>query len=632
MGMGMGFGGGGSGRMGWSSRTELRELAKGSRFDWAILRRALGSFAAYKWQSIVIIVSLFATAGLGTLPPLFTRSIVNDGILGRHFGVVLHLTFAVLAVAIVSGLLSVLQNYLSSVIGQRVMADYRYRLFEHLHRQSQRFFVEAKSGELVSRVMNDVGAIQTVATSTIMSVVSNVLTIGTTLTVMFILDWKLSLLSLVIVPFFVAPTQKVGSIRQDMQRDIQQYMARMTTQLAETLGISGSMAVKAFARERYEMERFSTVNNRLRDLTVRQSLVGRWFFMWVGLFSSIGPALLYAYGGWLYIHHRISLGTIIAFVAYLGRLYSPLSSLAQLQVTVLTSVALFRRIYSLLDHPPEIQDGPSTIDAARGTVTFEDVWFSYNDTGEPALRGLNIEIPAGKVTALVGPSGAGKTTILHMVARFYDPTSGVVCIDGHDLRTLTLESLRNQIGLVPQEPFLFNDTVLANLLYARLDATREEVEDACRAAQIHELLAGLPDGYETLVGERGYRMSGGEKQRLAIARVLLRHPRVVLLDEATSSLDTLAERRVQEALQRLLQGRTALVIAHRLSTVLSAHQILVIDHGQVVARGTHSELLAQGGLYAQLYAEQFGGGEDPSPPERRRTRQGMDETERTENA
>ncbi len=584
--------------------------------DWAILRRAIGAFARYKWPSLGIAVLLVATALFGTLPPLLTKSILNRGLLGQDFPLIIHLTEAVLGIAILTGLLGVLQNYLSNLVGQWVMADFRDRLFAHLHRQSLRFFIEARSGELVSRIINDVGAIQTVATSTLVGMVSNVLTISTTLVVMFVLNWHLTLLSLIVVPAFVFPTQHVGTIRQDLQRDIQQQMGKMTAQLTETLGVSGSLAVKAFAQEDYEIGRFRDVNVTIRNLQVRQSLVGRWFFMWVGLFSSVGPALLWGYGGWLYIHHEISVGTIVAFVAYLGRLYGPLSSLAQLHVNVLTSVALFRRIFGVLDQAPEIQDGPTVVlpRDVHGAVRFEGVSFTYGGA-EHALRDVNVRIPAGAVTALVGPSGAGKTTLMNLVARFYDPTAGSVLLDDRDLRTLTQRSLRTQLGIVPQEPFLFNDTVLSNLRYARPGATLSEVRAACAAAQIDDFLQSLPEGYDTVVGERGYRLSGGEKQRMAIARVLLRAPRVVLLDEATSSLDSLAERKVQQALEQLLAGRTALVIAHRLSTILAANQILVLDHGQVVASGRHAELLDRGGLYARLYQEQFGAAIQPPEEE-----------------
>lgn len=609
-----GWSGGGSGHTSW----ELRDAARNERFDGSLIRRALGAFWPYRWPAALTVVLILATSVLGALPPLFIKDLVDRGIGGRDVHLLVRYTALILGVAVVSGLLGVAQNYLSNLVGQHVMADFRLRLFTHIHRQPLAFFTETKSGELVSRVTNDVGAIQNVVTGTLVSLVTNVLVITTTLIFMFGMSWQLTLLSLVVVPAFIAPTQHVGSIRRNLQRRIQQVLARMTAQLTETIGVSGALLVKAFARERLEAERFSGMNTELRDLQVRQQLVGRWLFMWLGLFSAIGPALLYGYGGWLILRGDLRIGAVIAFVAYLNRLYGPLSQLAQLQVSVLTSVALFRRIYDLLDREPEITDGPEAVDpsSVEGSIDFEGVDFAYPHTTEPALSGVELHIAPGTLVALVGPSGAGKTTLLHLVARFYDPSAGRITLDGRDLRRYTLESLRGATGLVPQEPFLFHDTVGANLRYARPDASDAELAAACAAAQIQEVLDALPSGYDTVVGERGYRLSGGEKQRLAIARVLLRAPRLVLLDEATSSLDTLAERRVQAALERLLAGRTALVIAHRLSTILAADLIVVLEAGRVVATGRHADLLAAGGLYARLYHEQFAGvaaDADPAP-------------------
>ncbi len=612
----MGMGGG-------HGNWELREQAKGERFDAAVVRRAVSAFAPYGWQSLGVAALILIIAVLGVVPPLLTKEIIDRGIGQRHMALIVRLTAGVVGIAIISGLLTVAQNWGSNWIGQRVMADFRLSLFRHLHRQPLQFFTATRSGELVSRVTNDVNGIQTVVTSTLVNLLTSVFTLASTLVVMFVLNWQLTLLALVVVPAFVLPTQRVGHIRQDIQRRIQQALARLTAQLTETLGVSGAMLVKAFGRETYEVERFSGVNSEVRDLSVRQSLVGRWLFMWLSLFSAVGPALLWGYGGWLVIHGRLQIGVIVAFTAYLGRLYNPLSTLAQLHVNILTSVALYRRIYTLLDREPEVRDGPRALVAAEvgGALTFEDVGFTYPKAhartaegalgsegapeGAAALQGLSFTVPAGALCALVGPSGAGKTTTLHLVPRFHDPTTGRVTLDGVDLRAFRLQSLHDAIGLVPQEPFLFHDTLLHNLLYACPDATREQVEAACEAAQIHDVIAAMPDGYDTVVGERGYRLSGGEKQRLAIARVLLRAPRIVLLDEATSSLDSLAERRIQAALETLLQGRTALVIAHRLSTILAADQIVVMEAGRVRAVGAHAELLEKDALYARLYREQF---------------------------
>jgi ATP-binding cassette subfamily B protein len=611
--MGMGPGGGGWG--GGRGPLDLREQAKHEHFDRALAMRAIRAFRPYLWLSLGTTALILVTSGLGTLPPILTRDLIDLGITGRNVHLLIRYTALILAISIGSGLLSVWQNYLSSLVGQAVMADYRLALFRHIHAQPLHYFTTNQSGQLVSRITNDVGAIQTVVTQTLVSLVTNVLVVTTTVVIMFLYNWQLTVLSLLIVPAFVVPTQRVGRQRQGLQRRIQVALAALTAQLTETIGVSGALLVKAFARERMEIERFDRTSREVQDLSVQQGLAGRWLFMWLGLFSAIGPALLYGYGGWLVIRGTLTLGTVVAFVAFLARLYGPLSQLAQLHVNVMTSMALFRRIYEILDREPEIRDGPVALASAtvRGEIAFEDVSFAYPAAGAAALAHVSLHIAPGSLVALVGPSGAGKSTTLNLVPRFYDPSDGRVTLDGRDLRELTLESLRSAIGLVPQEPFLFHDTLAANLRYAKPDATDAEIEAACRAAQIHDTIAEMPDGYATRVGERGYRLSGGEKQRVAIARVLLRQPRIILLDEATSSLDTLSERRIQQALEHLLAGRTALVIAHRLSTVLAADMIVVMDHGQVVATGRHGELLASGGLYARLYAEQFATDAEPVP-------------------
>ncbi len=601
----MGFGGGG---WGGGRHSELRDLARSQTFDSRLALRAVAAFRPYRWQAAAVVGVILCTSALGALPPLLTGNyLVQKGILGKNLHIVVFYTSALVAIALASGLLGVLQNWLSNVVGQAVMADFRRRLFEHLHSQPLRFFTDNQSGQLVSRIMNDVNAIQSVVTGTLVSVASNVLILATTLVVMFALDWKLTLLSLVIVPAFIAPTQHVGRVRQNLQRRIQVALGHLTAQLTETLGVSGALLVKAFTQERMEFARFAERNEEVRRLNVEQSLIGRWLFMWLGLFQALGPAALYGVGGYLYIRGELKFGTIVTFVGYLGRLYSPINQMAQLHVNVLTSLALFRRIFEVLDREPEIRDGPHVLEggSVRGRVALEGVSFRYRPELPPALDGVDLELPPGALVALVGPSGAGKSTLMSMVSRYYDPTAGRVTLDSRDVRDFTLESLRGVIGLVPQEPFLFHDTLLANLLYARSGASRAEVEAACRAAQIHDVIEAMPEGYDTVVGERGYRLSGGEKQRVAIARVLLRAPRIVLLDEATSSLDTLSERRIQAALEHLLQGRTALVIAHRLSTILAADRIAVLEQGRIVGLGRHAELLERGGLYARIYREQF---------------------------
>lgn len=597
--------------MGGGKSWEMRELAKQEHFDWPIIRRACSAFIPYWRKAVLVSVLLLLTSAGGAIPALLTQRLIDDGILKGQISIVIWLTVTLILIAFVTGLLGVAQTWLSNSVAQDVMADYRLNLFTHIQRQTVNFFASRQSGDLVSRVMNDVTAIQNVITSTMMGLASNVLVIVTTLVLMFEMNWKMTLLSLVVVPGFVFPTQRVGGVRQKLQGTIQQKLSTLTVQLSEQFGVSGALLTRIFSRESEEIRKFSEVNKDLRNLQVRQTLVGRWLFMWIGMFSSIGPALLWGYGGWLVIQHQMGLGTIVAFTGLLGRLYGPLRDLAQLHVSLLSSIALFRRIFLILDIEPEVNDGPTTIPdgSVEGRIRIENVSFSYQSEGTTeatkVLKEIQLDIHPGQMVALVGPSGAGKTTLLNLIPRFSDPLSGQILIDNYKSKELTLSSLRGQMGLVPQDPFFFHETIYNNLLFAKPDATQEEIEEACRAAQIHNMINALPNGYDTVVGERGYRLSGGERQRLAIARVLLRAPRIVLLDEATSALDTLVERQIQDALSILMQGRTAIVIAHRLSTILSADKIVVLEEGHIAAEGTHQELLEKNNLYRELYNAQF---------------------------
>ncbi|GMA60165.1 multidrug ABC transporter ATPase [Alicyclobacillus fastidiosus] len=510
---GGGMGGGlGGGRNSW----RLRELAQNERFEWNIIRRALQSLVPYWPHAIATTVLLVLTSGATVIPASLTQRIIDDGIGKGNFHTILWLTTLLIGVSLVNGLLGVLQTWLGNIIAQNVMADYRLAIFRHIQAQTIRFFTTRQAGDLVSRVMNDVTAIQNVITTTLMGLVNNLLLIAFTTALMFSMNWRLSILALLVVPGFVLPTQRVGRARQRLQGRIQETLASMTVHLSEVFGVSGALLVRIFQRERAEETRFADTNQSLRDLQVRQTVIGRWLFMWLGMFSNIGPALLWGYGGWLVIHHRTSIGAIVAFTTLLSRLYGPLSQLAQLHVSVLSSIALFRRIFALLDIAPEVVDGPIALpskdNAAR--IALSDVTYAYPLATEDGIRrnvlsGVSLTIESGQTVALVGPSGAGKSTLINLMLRFFDPDSGVVEIDGVDARSLQLSSLRSQMGLVPQDPFFFHDTVHQNLLYAKPDATESEIEDACKAAQIHETILRLPDGYHTVVGERGYRLSGG---------------------------------------------------------------------------------------------------------------------------
>ncbi len=576
------------------------------RLDRATLARIGAYFRPYWLPSLGVLVCILVGALVGLLPPLLVRALIDEAIpRGDHAQLAL-LSLGMILAPAAAGLLQVAQTYLNTLVGQRVMLDLRNESYERLIAMPLRFFTATRTGEIMSRLTNDISGIQNVVTNTVVQLLTNTLTILTTLVLIFALDWRLSLLAVAILPLFVLPTRRVGQIRRDLQRATQAKLADLNALMQETLSVSGVLLVKTFAREDDERRRFRQRSGELMALQMRANMVGRWFFMVLGLFGAIGPALVYWYGGYLAIEGALSVGTIVAFVAFLGRLYQPLNALVNWNVEAIASLALFERIFQYLDLRPEIADRPGArpLPPIEGRITFDHVGFSYIP-GRPALHDITFEAQPGQIVALVGPSGAGKTTITYLVPRLYDVTEGRVLIDGHDVRDVTRASLAAQIGVVTQETYLFHASVAENLRYARPDATDAELEAACRAAHIHDLIASLPEGYRTKVGERGYRLSGGEKQRLAIARVILKNPRILILDEATSSLDSTSEALIQQALDELMRGRTSLVIAHRLSTIRAADLILVVDGGRIVERGTHAELLAVGGLYTRLYEQQF---------------------------
>jgi ATP-binding cassette subfamily B protein len=552
-------------------------------------------------------------------------------------------------VPLVNGLLGVAQRYASAAIGEGIIYDLRRALYAHLQRMSMRFYTNTQVGEMMSRLNNDVIGAQRAITGTLVTIVSNTFSLIATLGIMLSLEWRLTLLGVAILPLFILPARRVGILLRDVARRQMEFNAGMNALMNETLNISGALLVKIFGRYHSEVDRFEERAASVRDIGIRQAVIGRWFFLALSLVSAVGSALVFWIGGHLVLQGAFTIGTIVAFSAYLTDLYGPLMAMTNARVEFATSMVSFERVFEVLDLPIEIKDRPQAIrlEDVHGEVRFEDVCFSYldrdgkvigleelrrfgwgrggsgyippkkskadggngGDSGAPeprwALRDVSFTIEPGQIAALVGPSGAGKTTITYLLPRLYDPTEGHVLFDGYDLRDVQLDSLAEHIGMVTQETYLFHDTLRANLLYASPEATQAELEAVCRAANIHEFIATLPDGYDTLVGERGYRLSGGEKQRVAIARVLLKDPRVLILDEATSHLDSQSEALIQEAMQTVMQGRTSLVIAHRLSTVMDADVILVMDHGRLVERGRHAELLSQGGLYASLYATQF---------------------------
>jgi ATP-binding cassette subfamily B protein len=568
--------------------------------------RALRLHRPYLLHVILLIALISLGAVLGLAQPLLIREII-DGAFRRGDRSYLNLLVgAMVAVALTTALIGVATNYLTNYIGQRLVLDVRDRLYRHLSGMSLRWFTSQRAGETISRMNNDAGSIGGVVTGTVGTLVSNTIVMVTTLAVMLGIDWQLTLFCLAFVPLFIYPARKIGQVRRELTQEIQEEAANLTSHMQETLSVSGALLMKAFGRAADEARVFDSYARRLFVLNMKRALVGRWFGAGMQAFGALSPVVVYWYGGQRLLDGEATTGTVVAFSFLLTRLFGPAQSLIGINVTLYSSIALFERVFEYLDLEHDIKERPGAIDLVRpqGAVRFDHVSFSYIE-GRPVLHDVSFEIPPGGFVALVGHSGAGKTTTAYLTMRLYEADSGTVSIDGYDVRSLTLASVGRATGLVTQETFLFHDTIRENLRYGRPDATDEEIVEAAMAANIHDFIMTLPAGYDTMVGERGYRLSGGEKQRVAIARALLLNPAILILDEATSSVDTRTERAIQDALDRLTQGRTVIAIAHRLSTILRADQILVFEGGRIVERGTHDELLALGGVYAQLYHQQF---------------------------
>ena len=560
-------------------------------------RRVARLFRPYRGRLAAVLGLIAISAGLGMVSPFLLRDILDEAIPEKDKELLLILVGGMVGIAIATGVLSVAQTYLSNIVGQRVMHDLRAQVYRHLQRLSLAFFTRTRTGEIQSRIANDIGGVQTVVTTTATSIVSNVTTVVASVVAMFLLDWRLALFSLAVLPFFVLLSRRVGAKRKAITTVKQGAMADISSLVQESLSVSGILLGKSMGRSAELADRFEGESARLADLEVRSRMAGRWTMASIQTSFAVMPALVYLFAG--LSPSAISIGTVVAFTTLQTRLFWPISSLLNVVVDVQTSTALFDRVFEYLDLPVDIHPGTRSLDGVRGELRFEDVSFRYDEDAW-TLRDISLEVPAGTRTAIVGETGSGKTTLGYLAARLYDPAEGAVRIDGADIRELSFASLAEVVGVVSQETYLFHASVRENLRFAKPGASDEEIEDAARAAQIHDTIAGLPDGYDTVVGERGFRFSGGEKQRIAIARTVLRNPPVLVLDEATSALDVQTERAVEEALVRLAEGRTTIVIAHRLSTVRGADQIVVLDRGEIVERGTHAELLARGGKYAAM--------------------------------
>ena len=603
----------------------------------------------YRHQVVGLLLTILAISGVTLISPLLYRDLIDTAIPSRNFTRLNWLALGMIGIPILNGVIGVWQRQLNASIGEGVIYDLRRSLYGHLQRMSLRFFTETRTGELMSRLNNDVIGAQRAISNTLVTIISNIVTLLATLSIMVALEWRLTLLGLAILPLFILPARRVGKVLRNLRRKSLENNAEMNANMNETLNVSGALLVKLFGREQQEMKRFRKNAGEVRDIGIRSAVVGHWFFMLLSVVSAVGSAVVFWVGGHLVLRGEFTIGTIVAFGTYLSQMYGPLMALTNAQVQFAESMVSFERVFEVLGIPLEIieKKQPRQIDNLIGKIQFETVSFAYRggeedrvgleeiarfswrsdseahlkrgkektretETSEEqaaehrwALQDISFSIAPGELAALVGPSGAGKTTVTYLLPRLYDPTEGRILVDGQDIRELSLKSLADNIGMVTQETYLFYDTIRANLLYAKPDATAEEMISSAKTANIHDFVQSLPDGYDTVVGERGYRLSGGERQRIAIARVVLRDPRILVLDEATSSLDSLSEELIQKAMKLVMKNRTSLVIAHRLSTILAADKILVLDQGHLIQQGTHEQLMTEEGLYRKLYETQF---------------------------
>ena len=595
---------------GMHGRGFLTDEEKKSRpkVTWPLIKRILSYLKPYRIQMALVLLLIIVSSVLGLLPSVLTGRIIDEGLIGRDMRMLVILILVSLAVTLGSHLIGVGESYLNNWIAQHISFDMRNSMYRHLQRMSQRFFTTNNQGDIITRMTSDISGVERVVTSTFTSILSNSITLVAAIVIMFRQNPILALLGMLIIPLFVIPTRMAGKTRWKLTQESQECSDSVNGILNETLSVSGQLLVKLFGREEREYERYKEVNGRMIKLNIKESMAGRWFMVIIQTFSSIGPMLLYLVGGIMMMRYdsKLTVGDITVLVALLGRMYGPVNSLLNIQVEWIRSMALFTRIFEYFDMPVEIEDpkDPVIPASSSGAVEFKNVDFSY-DKERRILNNVSFELKSGRSIAIVGPSGSGKSTIINLIPRLYDVDSGEVLFDGVDVRRLGLDFLRNNIGIVSQETYLFNGTIRENLLYAKPDATEEELIEACKKANIYDFIEKQEKGLDAMVGNRGLKLSGGEKQRISIARVLLKDPALLIFDEATSALDSISEQKIQEAIDPIIAERTSILIAHRLSTILAADEILVVKDGEIVERGVHKELVKAGGVYAELYETQF---------------------------
>ncbi len=574
-----------------------------------LLKRIFSYLAPYWKQMTVVLICIVVSSAFSLLPSVLTGKIIDEGLIGQDMRMLVILILTSLGVTLGANLIRVAESYLNTWIAQHITFDMRNKMYKHLQQMSQGFFTSNNQGDIITRMTSDISGVERVITSTFTSILSNVITLVVAVIIMFQENWILALVGMVVIPLFTIPTRWAGKTRWTLTQESQECNDEINGILNETLSVSGQLLVKLFGRETYEYDRYEKANNRMIRLNIKESMAGRWFMVIINTFSSVGPMLLYLVGGILMMKYNsdLSVGDITVLVALLGRMYGPVNSLLNMQVEWIRSMALFTRIFEYYDMPIEIKNAENAIipESTQGNVEFKHVEFAYNEERK-ILKDINFELKSGNSIAIVGPSGSGKSTIVNLIPRLYDVLGGEVTFDGVDVRKLDLEYLRNQIGIVSQETYLFNGTIRENLLYAKPDATEEEMIEACKKANIYEFVQKQEKGLDAMVGNRGLKLSGGEKQRLSIARVLLKDPVLFIFDEATASLDSISENKIQEAINPIINSRTSILIAHRLSTILAADEILVIKDGVIAERGVHADLVKAGGTYTELYETQFG--------------------------